>query len=110
MRKYIAVYLLFTLLSFRVFAQETKVPVKTLIENIKKAKVEDRRNLMNQLKLRLREMNKESRKKTMMELKQSLNGKKDNKAKHKQKRHKREHRRQPTYRRIGQHQGGGHNR
>lgn len=108
MRKYMAIYLLFTLLSCKIFAQETKVPIKTLIENIKKAKIEDRRKLMNQLKLRLREMNKESRKKAMRELQKSLNGKKSSGTKRKSKKHKKVHRRQPKYRPIKRHQSRGH--
>jgi len=112
MRQYIMIYLFFILFSLNLFAiDEIELPMKTLIENIKDAKVEDRRDLMNQLKLRLRKMNKESRKKTMMNLKKSLNrvekSQPINRANHNQQ--ERQYRRQPRYRQIQRHrQGGGY--
>jgi len=108
MRKYMVIYLLFILLSSKVFAEDIKVPITALIENIKEAKVEDRRNLMNQLKIRLREMNQENRKKTMMELRKTFNAKRGSRVGYKQNRHNREHRRQPIYRQIRQNHGRGH--
>ena len=108
MREYMVIYLFFILLSFRVFAENIEVPIATLVENIKKAKVKDRRNLMNQLKLRLREMNQESRKKTMMELKNSFGSKRGSRVGFKQNQHNKEHRRQPIYRQIRQNHGRGH--
>ena len=74
MRKYIVIYLFFIAFSFNIFAEDSReVTVKALVAKIQNAKVEDRRELMNQLKLKLRNMNKESRKKTVMELKNSFN-------------------------------------
>ena len=113
MRQYMIIYLLFMLFSLNLFAtDEIEVPIKTLIENIKNAKVEDRRNLMNQLKLRLREMNKESRQKTIINLKKSLNRRREcqptNRATHNQQ--ERQYRRQPRYRHIQRHRQGGRNR
>ncbi|NOZ90742.1 MAG: hypothetical protein GXO60_05615 [Epsilonproteobacteria bacterium] len=79
MRKYMIIYLFFVLFSFTLFAEDNaEVSIKALIERIKEAGVEDKRVLINQLKLELRKMNKESRKKTVMELKNSLNQKKVN--------------------------------
>ena len=77
-------YIIFILFSLPLFAQEPieqsiekKITVEepaitTLVLQIKEAKVEDRRVLMNQLKVRLRKMNKESRQKAMKELKNSF--------------------------------------
>jgi len=53
----------------------TTDPIKRLIREIKGAKVKDRQELMNQLKVQLREINKESRQKAMMELKTSFTSK-----------------------------------
>jgi len=79
MRKSVVVYLFFSLFSFSIFAEDSRdISIKVLIEKIKEADVEDKRVLMNQLKLKLRKMNKESRKKTVMELKHSLNQKRAN--------------------------------
>jgi len=100
MKKYLIIYLLLILFSLKVFAEDSKVPIKTLIENIKKAKVKDRRKLMNQLKLRLRDMNKNNRKKAMKELKKSFNIKNKQKIKKRKKIHKR----RPKYRPIRRHQ------
>ena len=63
-------YIIFILFSLSLFAQEPALA--TLISQIREAKVEDRRVLMNQLKVKLREMNKESRQRTMRELKHSF--------------------------------------
>jgi len=113
MRQYMIIYLLFMLFSLNLFAtDEIELPIKTLIENIKNAKVEDRRDLINQLKLRLREMNKESRQKTIINLKKSLNRRREcqpiNRATHNQQ--ERQYRRQPRYRQIQGHRQGGRNR
>ena len=76
MKKYLVIYLFFILFSFSIFAKDSKnITVGILIKKIQNAKVEDRRELMNQLKLKLREMNKESRKKTLIELKSSFSRK-----------------------------------
>jgi len=78
MRKYTTIYLFFIVFSLNIFAQDnTDVSIKILIERIKEAKVEDKRVLINQLKLRLRKINKESHKKTIMKLKSSLNSDKN---------------------------------
>jgi hypothetical protein len=83
MRKYITIYLFFTLFSLDILAEENRdIPIKTLIEKIKHAKVQDKRVLINQLKLRLRKMNENSRKKTITELKSSLNSKKSQRKRH----------------------------
>ena len=73
MRKYIVIYLFFIVFSLNIFAEDSReIQIKYLVEKIQNAKVEDRRELINQLKLKLREINKDSRKKTVMELKKSL--------------------------------------
>ncbi len=47
--------------------------IKTLIQEVKKAPPSQRRVLMNKLKIELRTMNKETRKQTMIELRNSFN-------------------------------------
>ena len=106
-------------------SREIKPPsISTLIKQVKTAKVEDRRVLMNQLKVQLREMNKESRQKAMRELKKSFSQKgHQHQTQHKQnKEHKNLHQQQsthqPKYRRLqnghgmgagqGNQQGNGH--
>jgi hypothetical protein len=99
-------------------SSKPEVPsISSLIEQIKSAKVDDKRVLMNQLKLQLREMNKESRQKAMRELKKSFSGKKQHTQKqYKQVEHKNLHQQQsshqPTYHRLqngqGMGRGGGH--
>jgi hypothetical protein len=46
--------------------------ISTLVEQIKSAKTEDRRALINQLKIKLRGLNQDIRQKTMMELRSSF--------------------------------------
>lgn len=89
-------------------------PLLELIEKVKEAKGEERRTLMNALKLELRAMNKEKRQETMKQIKHSL-GKNDTKEEHKtQSRHKsqmREHqhqRHQPQFRPMHGRMGAGH--
>jgi hypothetical protein len=99
-------------------SSKPEVPsISSLIEQIKSAKVDDKRVLMNQLKLQLREMNKESRQKAMRDLKKSFSGKKQHTQKqYKQVEHKNLHQQQsshqPTYHRLqngqGMGRGGGH--
>jgi hypothetical protein len=96
MKQYIFIYLFFVLFfSLLLHAEELplstsdsksikEVPVtaegrtredtmlKSLIEQVKSAEVKDRRVLMNQLKIKLRAMNQESRHKAMVELKKSF--------------------------------------
>ena len=92
---------------------ELKTPsLSTLIEQVKTAKVKDRRVLMNQLKVQLRKMNKESRHKAMMELKKSFSKKGHlGKAQHKHRKHKNLHEQQsshqPKYRQLSNGQGAG---
>ncbi len=79
MKKYIVIYLFFIAFSFYIFAEDSmEVQIKSLVEKIQNAEVKDKRELMNQLKLKLREINKESRKKTVLELKDSFNKRKNN--------------------------------
>ena len=95
-------------------SREIKSPsIGTLIEQVKIAKVEDRRVLMNQLKVQLREMNKESRQKAMRELKKSFSKKGDQHQT--QRRYNKEHKNlhqqqsthQPKYHRLQNGQGMG---
>jgi len=95
-------------------SREIKSPsIGMLIEQVKIAKVEDRRVLMNQLKVQLREMNKESRQKAMRELKKSFS-KKGNQHQT-QRRYNKEHKNlhqqqsthQPKYHRLQNSQGMG---
>ena len=71
-------FIFFSLICFwtnTLFANEVpKKPIKVeiLINEIKNAKPEDRRALMNQLKLKLRAMNQGSRAKAMMRLRKSF--------------------------------------
>ncbi len=61
--------------------------IDTLISEIKSAKSPDRRVLMNRLKVKLRTMNQETRRKTMMSLKKSFGKNGSNKmGQHRQKR------------------------
>ena len=83
MRKYIIVYIF---LSINIFAQSSNVSIKSLVEQIKRAKPEDRRILINQLKIQLRKVNREKRKKSMLELKRSLNSKRESGNMHYQRR------------------------
>jgi len=112
MKNYYLLSIVFLLLfSSVMYAEEIKTPnppsIKTLIEQVKRAEVKDRRLLMNQLKLQLRKMNKESRHSAMMELKKSFSKEHGEKKLHKeQHRHKQkklhEHRgeHQPMYRHL----------
>ncbi len=71
-------FIFFSLICFwtnALFADEIpKEPIKVemLITEIKSAKPEERRTLMNQLKVKLRAMNRESRAKAMMDLRNSF--------------------------------------
>jgi len=71
-------FIFFTLICFwtnTLFADEVPkktVKVEILINNIKNARPEDRRAMMNKLKLKLRTMNQESRTKAMMNLRKSF--------------------------------------
>lgn len=69
MRKYILIYIFF---SINILAQDLNTPIKILVEKIKRANPEDRRVLINQLKVELRKVNRENRKKSMMELKRAF--------------------------------------
>ena len=91
--------------------KETPTPsITTLVEEIKTAKAEDKRELMNQLKIKLRAMNQEKRQETMRELKQSFA--KNAQGEHKHQNRQQEHsRHQPQFRQLqrgGQGHGGGH--
>ncbi|NEW59783.1 hypothetical protein GSY74_00670 [Sulfurovum sp. bin170] len=87
---------------------KTTPSISTLIEQLKTAKAEDRRELMNQLKVELRAMNKEKRQETMRELKQSFanNGQGEQRQQNMQ---QRQFIKQPQYRQLhnGHGQGGG---
>jgi Skp family chaperone for outer membrane proteins len=114
MKNYYILYTIFLLLfSSALYAEgatSIKQPsIKSLIEQVKSAKVQDRRILMNQLKLQLRKMNKESRHSAMVELKKSFSKehgeKKLHRGQHKHKKlykHRGEH--QPMYRHLRQQQ------
>ncbi len=71
-------FIFFSLMYFwtnALFANEIpkeSIDTETLITEIKNAKPENRRVLMNQLKLELRAMNQENRAKTMMRLRKSF--------------------------------------
>jgi len=70
MRKYIIIYIF---LSINIFAQNSDISIKSLVEKIKKANPEERRVLINELKIQLRRVNEENRRKSMLELRKSLN-------------------------------------
>jgi len=53
-------------------AVDTQSNVSTLVNQIKSAKPENRRALINQLKVKLRDLNQDVRQKTMMELRSSF--------------------------------------
>lgn len=99
--------------------ERTPSPLLTLIEEVKSSEGENRRELMNQLKLQLREMNKEKRIETMQLLKHSFSKEScqgENHSQHKN-RPQNEHRgyqherHQPQFRPMhGMGQGGGHHR
>ena len=61
MRNYIVIYLFFIAFSFNVFADNSE-DIKLLIKKIQSANVENRRELINQLKLKLRKKNKKNQK------------------------------------------------
>ena len=71
MRKYIVIYLFFIAFSFNVFADNSE-DIKLLIKKIQSANVENRRELINQLKLKLRKKNKKNQKEAIMKLKESF--------------------------------------
>ena len=87
---------------------ENLSPLTTLIDKIKTSKSEDRRELMNKLKIELRAMNRDKRQKTMRELKKSFakggEQRRIRRGEHQQPRH------QPRYLQLhrGGGEGGGH--
>jgi hypothetical protein len=98
MRKYILI-LFFILFSFNTYAKENQdVSIKVLIEKIRRADVKDRRKLINQLKLKLRKVNKENQKKMAMKLKKSLNKNKRRNKNHLNRRHIRRYRHHRNHR------------
>ena len=71
----ISIYIFLIVASFNLYAQDIEdksLEIFTLISQIKSAKSTDRRLLMNQLKIELRELNAENRAKVMQELKASF--------------------------------------
>jgi len=109
------------LLCFPVHANELQPSIKHLIKEVKTAKIAERRLLMNQLKIRLRKMNKESRQSAMKELKKSFSKKNSeeslDKHRHKLKKIDKQHcTHQPKYRHLrhqngqGEHRGEGNGR
>ena len=119
MKKYRFSYIILLLfISSLVNAEELKTPIvqsssiKNLIQKVKNAKVEDRHILMNQLKIELRKMNKESRHSAMVELKKSFskshNGKKLHKRQGRSKNsHNQQCTHQPKYRHLRRQGRGG---
>jgi len=135
MKHYTIIYLSLILFSLTLHAEEGQEPIQlkpikidtsiekhkeikspsigSLIEKVKRAKVEDRRVLMNQLKVQLREMNKESRQKAMKELKKSFSTKGHQRHTHRRcnTEHKNLHQQQathqPKYHRLQNGQGMG---
>ena len=110
MRQYGLIFILFFYSNLHAEELSTTPSISTLIEQVKSAKVENRRVLMNQLKTQLRKMNQESRHKVMRELKHSFSSKKNTsnaQHRHRQKRNLQEqhYRHQPKYRRL--HNGSG---
>ncbi len=114
-------YIILIIFSLSLFAQESieqnkltkiqkvsELTIATLISQIKEAKSDDRRVLMNQLKVKLREMNKESRQKTIRELKKSFSKGSCKAGQQKYKHQKnRAIRHQPRFRQIHNGQGRG---
>jgi alpha-galactosidase len=72
MKRYGFIYMFTILLLSSLHGEALQPSVQSLIQQIKSSKVENRRLLMNQLKIELRKMNKESRHNAMMELKKSF--------------------------------------
>lgn len=72
MKRYAFLYIIYLLFYSSLYAEESQSSVQNLIQRVKNAKVDDRRKLMNQLKIELRKMNKESRRSAMLELKKSF--------------------------------------
>ena len=72
MKKYAFLYTIYVLFFSSLYAEELQSSVQKLIQQVKNAKVDNRRQLMNQLKVELRNMNKESRHSAMLELKKSF--------------------------------------
>jgi len=74
--RFLFIPLLFiSLISSTLFCEELEKQsshIETLISKIKSAKASDKRILMNQLKVQLREMNRETRSEVMRELKNSF--------------------------------------
>jgi hypothetical protein len=99
----------FLLLSLNLSAKDVEIPIGTLIEKINSAEGDDRRNLMNSLKLRLRRVNSENRRKIIMELK-GLSKRGEQSGKYQTNSRHREHRREPIYRQTHHHRhyNGGH--
>ena len=70
--KYISFACLSAIMLFAETESVTQTKISVLVDKIKSAKPEDKRALINELKIELRTMNKETRQKTMMELKNSF--------------------------------------
>ena len=112
MKKYSYLYIIFSLFSSITAEELPKPHIKSLIEQVKRAKVKDRRLLMNQLKLQLRKMNKESRHSAMVELKKSFSKEHNGKKLHRQQKkskssHERQCIHQPRYRHLRHQRGQG---
>ena len=112
MKKYSLVYIVFLLFLSSAYAEDVQPSVQHLIQQVKIAKVQDRRLLMNQLKVKLRKMNKESRRSVMMELKKSFSKESGKKKLHKHKNrankgHKKQCEHQPKYRHLRRQNGNG---
>ncbi|CAA6803021.1 MAG: Unknown protein [uncultured Sulfurovum sp.] len=118
MKKFIITHLFLMLFSLRLFAQtvtpentpfiaDKSISITTLITQVKEAKAEDKRSLMNQLKVQLRAMNEKTRQEAMQNLKQSFQSKE--KGKHKPQRNKNLHEQQakhePKYQQLRQKKG-----
>jgi len=75
--KYIVIVFIFLILLGNVVYAETRIQnqdtIKSLINKVKTSPASKRRVLMNELKVRLRSMHKETRKQVMLELRHSFN-------------------------------------
>ncbi|HIP41329.1 MAG TPA: hypothetical protein EYG90_02300 [Campylobacterales bacterium] len=72
-RYIITLIFLFSLTSFAQESLTSSTDIKTLIEKIKNARNSEKRVLMNQLKVELRQMNQNTRSRAMQELRSSFN-------------------------------------
>jgi hypothetical protein len=72
----LVVYILF---SVTIFAKDLDTPIQSLIDKIKRADPENRRELINKLKIEIKKVNIEKRKRSIAELKRAFKNKNNSK-------------------------------